>query len=148
MQFFIILVLLSVLIVGLLIYIIKELCNNNSKSKNKSNSNTNIITKEDYINFPTKNCKNMYYVKNLENLNTDGYNYIEDRDYVLKEDCVMNNRCVLPPNNASFFKYDKQSEPSNYNDIKKLEIKNITSNIFRCKNIGDISDNEVLKRSL
>ena len=145
MQFFIILVLLSVLIVGLLIYIIKELYNN---SNSNSESNSNIITKENYTNFPTKNCKNMYYVKNLENSNTDGYNYIEDRDYVLKEDCVMNNRCVLPPNNSSFFKYDKQSEPSNYNDIKKLEIKNITSNTFRCKNIGDISDNEVLKRSL
>ena len=36
----------------------------------------------------------MYYVKNLENSNTDGYNYIEDRDYVLKEDFLREMQAV------------------------------------------------------
>ena len=62
---------------------------------------------EDFDNFyHNQDYESRYLVKNLENKKMSNYNLLENKYYILIDDCQWNNTCILPPNNYNFFGED------------------------------------------
>ena len=90
-----------------------------------------FINKEGYQNI-RKKCnknRNIYSISNLPNKKNNKLNFIENKQYYYKGDCIWNNSCELKPNNYNFFQYTnkKHIKPSilscDINISKKIHCK-------------------------